>query len=58
MNDNPNLSGGEFMLLQDESRVAAKHVYGSLERVKKVQLNLRALTSHTLTAMENERQAR
>ena len=42
------------MLVQDESEVAVRDVRGSLERVKNVVVNLRALTTHTLSDMDQE----
>ena len=42
------------MPVQDESEVPSRDVGGSLERVKNVTVNLRALTVHTLSDMEQD----
>ena len=40
------------VLVQDESKMPVKEVRGSLERLKNVTVNLRALTFYTLSDME------
>lgn len=42
------------MLVQNDAEVRVRDVGGSLERVKNVTVNLHALTTHTLAAMEQE----
>ena len=42
------------MLVQDESEVPVRDVGGSLERVRNVTVNLHALTTHTLSDMEQD----